>query len=389
MERTRTGYRVLQWIVFGVVVLGVAAGYGRQSASARGGGAQPQHPLPAPRQREEGNLLTTLKHLLLDSVQNPDADHSVLLARVVRVDRYPAEVYARYEESRRYNPDLDLDLLVGVRGDRFQTLKTLSGRPAPLWLEVDNRGESDWHTFATSRMRLGEYWIVVYDHKTRTVRQEVRHGTTWLTGPDDPLLSIYRRHVKWLARQDRERVFAEMRAVLLDPNLSVASRMSAFLSMRAYLTQGLAFESPDYPFMRHAIVELLAQPEVPRELKLIALRSIHVDTTREIAPGSEEALLLHYLLDLVKTGTDREIINTAADMIASIARQSSSVSGKYTVYYIPGIMSVLESREVDDRARDPRGYSPVSGALNSLRRGLELDKGHPVVIRRLPASLQE
>lgn len=389
MERTRTGYRVLRWIFFRMAALCAAADFGLRPAPAGGGCAPLQLPLPAPRPREEKDLPMTLHHLLLGSDWNPDADPSVLLARVVRVDRYPAEVYARYEESRRYNPDLDLDLLVGVRGGRFQTIETLSGHPAPLWLEVDNTADvNPRKPFITNHMRLGEYWIIVYDNKTRTVQQRYSSGTIWLTGPDDPLLSIYRRHVGWLVRQDRKGVFAEMRTAILDPDQPTVSRLGALLSMRALIGRGWpdgGLKSPDLLLLQQAIAALSAQPKVPRDLQIMAMRFICVDISKEIAPGSDEAILLHYLIDIVKQETVREAVDLAADKLEGIATESSSVSGEYRVYYMPEIASILEQREAEDLSRDPKGFSPVSRAIRNLRRSLELSEGHPLVICPLPA----
>jgi hypothetical protein len=351
---------------------------------AQASAAWGQLPLPTPRPRTEQSLLDAVKNLLLYLLLN-EPGTSVALARVVRADR-SASSYRRFREEY---PGADPDLIIGALGGRFQVIETLSGQPVPTWLEVSNKRESPKQNFITELMRLGEFWIVVYDHKTDTVKRQLGSGTFMLSGPDDILLAIYRRHVVWQNRPDYANVLREARAAILSAEEPAASRVGALYSLgRRIGKSGDLFRSADYPIFRRILVELLTQEHLPRDVQMAAFRLIHIDTTQEIAPGSDSVILLRYLLKVLATETDKEVVIEAGDKLCLTAAQSSSATGKYTVYYVPEIVAALERREQQDNAQSPIGRSPVSRFLYELqlsgRRRLEDIKDVPVVVRHLP-----
>lgn len=368
------------------------------SVSAWGQQAIPRSGLPL-QERMEQEQVQALQNLLTFL----NADKSILLARVVQVDRQPPEVYRRLRNL--YPMAAYLNRAVPVLGGRLQAIETLSGSPGPAEIAVDNR---DYLKRLSSRfeasskrplflhMYPGQFWIVVCDKNASGINRQVTSGTVALAGVDDPLLSLYRRHAAWMAQQNVGQALLEMRTMLLNPKENPLSRLAALYSLvNTMLRKNADFgKSPDYPFMRHALAELLAQPNVPRYLLVSAIRSIYIDPRREIVGGSEEAALLHYLLDLVEKGTDNALVDLAADKLQHIASQSDD-QPPYTFYYIPEILEALERREREDRARrpveseglHPSGFrsSPVARSLSNLRFRLKLNEGHPIVVRGIPA----
>jgi hypothetical protein len=302
----------------------------------------------------------------------------------------------RSPRFRAVSPGLDLDIWVPKRGGRFRVLETLSGPSAPMWIEVKNdlkTSDTD-STYApprpvTYQMRLGECWIVVYDTKTKKADQG-RFGTTWLNGPDDPLLLAYRCHLAWLARKDRQQVYDEIRATVLNDREPPAARYGAWLSLFVWADPSLynTVKSPDLPRVQRLMMELLTQPGLSAEWRQKVLCSIQIDASKEIAPGSDAAFLLRYLLDVVEKETDPLLVGQAADRLYFINNQSATVDSKYTAFYFPEITQALEKRDREDEAQGPDHPRPASGALSNLglagRRRLEDIKDVPVVVRHLP-----
>jgi hypothetical protein len=362
-----------------------------RTVPVRAAAAPLQLPVPRPRPRGDRELMGKVQQLPI----TPEAGRSVVLAQVVQVDRPPRSVYERFKKEY---PALDPEMMVCVSGGRFRVLETLAGPPAPMFLRVENPKEpsSPGDVFShsvipvTSWMRPGECWIVVCDPKTGKVFTDASSGTMWLSGPDDILLAIYRRHVAWMKEPDRDRAFAEMRATVLNPQEPAASRLGAFRSMWAFSARD-ASKNPYRVSMQDALAKLLIQPGLSHDLKLFALSAVEVDASHEIAPGSADALLLRHLLDIVETSQDRDIVVRAADRLYFVCIQSSSVDGKYAAVYFPEIIEALEKREAADQARSPDLPSLASGALSNLklagRRHLEdIQRFLPVVIRHQPPA---
>jgi len=246
-----------------------------------------------------------------------------------------------------------------------------------------------------THMQLGQHWLIIYDNRVERANDRIIVAAS-LRWPDDTVLALYRRHLMWMSHPNHQQAMSEMRAALLAPDAPLASRVAAQwgLGWRRFARQE---PGSDVALMQRVRLELLAQPNLPRILRLAALGGLHVDPTNDIIHGSEDDRVLRYLLNVLAKETDEEILGKAASRLASIGRQSVSDSKTDTAYHFPEILEALEKRAAqEDEAPHPIGYrgNPVSGAADQLRRAMQNDtvvvpgalpsNVKVVVIRRLP-----
>lgn len=386
-------------------------------------------PLPSARPRlgESALSLQTYLSLALHS-----ETRSVLLARVARVDRQAPEIRARerarYESEvraarsrgpaayarwlQREAPLRDPDLNLPTLGGRFVVVERLSGPPAPGVIEVDNRKRlqkerefyrdrstsfiswrpPDW---TTRVLRLGEYWILVWDAARGTLVDDSPYscGTAWLTGPDDPVLLDFRRSVAWATDPDEASAYASMRRTLLDAGAPVSTRAAALagMSYRAERRRGGGSESRTAAraLVHHTLAELVRQPDLPDPLHIAAITCIDLSGSRELAAGSDEAALLRYLIRVVRECPNWHVVGSAAMTLYLLEMQAGpQIDGKPVCYHFPEVVEALEERHTRDAALG--GPDPASAALKNWemnrRPGGRAAPGCPLIVRHLPAE---
>jgi hypothetical protein len=326
-------------------------------------------------------------------------DKAVFIAKVTRVVKQPETVY---EQFRRSNPALDPELCISIRGGRLDVLEQLCGQEAPAYIEVDNSDIVDPRTpyagatvpghriLGKSRPRIrwmqpGQLWLIVCDARRQPDWRIT--AAMHLAGQNDIILRLYKRHLLWRDMEDRQAAFAQMRSVLTSRTEPLESRVAAYYGLVTGLRPGpnSTWDGPDYPRLQQALVELISQKDLPKPLLVRAVLGMHVAPGKEIASGSDGAVIGRYLLDILARETDPEVFSAALERLGNIARQSDSKRSGATIYHFPDIMSALERVHTLDTASG--SDSRVSGTLSNLKDQMSkdlADKSATVVICRLP-----
>jgi len=336
--------------------------------------AQGQLPTPKPYQRDDP-MAATLQDLLVATQEGK----SVLLARVTELTPHPMPFKQGYtSEDETYTTG------------RFSVLETVSGPAVASQIEVDNTDPEAGMAFRhgwviTGRMRLGKYWVLVYDNKFKYVApikpgfQPVLTGSFPIPDPNAPALAAYRQFLIWMSELDSQKAANKARPVLLDTKASLLSRLAAYDAMRQSLDK--KHPHPPGPSLRDplwtpTLTELLAQPDLPPVLRLEAIRSISIDPAQPIMPGSDAALQFRYLLNgIAKIGLGKKvdmsslIVDDMAEKLYFINLEAES--HKPPVFY-PEILAVLRKRQIMDKATNADGGSWVNQTLGNL----DLGGGH-------------
>ena len=292
---------------------------------------------------------------------------SVLLARVVELAPHPQPVTQTNTSSQET-----------YTTGRFSVLETVSGPAAAPQIDVDNTDPEAGMMFrhgavVTGRMRLGEYWLLVYDTRIKYSGpikpgyQAVLMNSFPLSDPRDPVLAAYRHSLLWLSNPTPQAAFEKARLTLLDTQAPLLLRLSAFLSLRQLLHS---------PLWTQTLTALLAQSALPSELRLEAIRSIRVDPAQTIAAGSDAALQFRYLLEgISRIGMGKKvdartlIIDEMANCLYFINQDAEN---QHPPVFYPELLTVLRKRQITDKITNPDGNSWVNRTLMNL----ELGGGH-------------
>jgi hypothetical protein len=306
---------------------------------------------------------------------------TVLLAQVLRMEKSQV----RDEEHL-------------ARKVHFRVVEVLSGKYAPAWLNIDNepmlernrRSSVSKIPVPTSRAAVGQYWVVIYRSEAGPNDYQIFIGTRPVSGPDDLLVALFRRHVAWINRRDVPDALQEMRTVLLDPRETFQSRLAVFCSL-GKVVRGKHLDiwrSPYHPFYLQTLVDLLKQKSLPAVLEQSAMLAVSVDPLREIESGSREAFLVRYLMDRLKKETDDMVADMIGDHLGHLAWRMVEVNGKWTIFHYPEIIQALQRRIQADCAKSPSGRSFVSRTIYNLELQGYGDpdrlKDREIVDRRLP-----
>jgi hypothetical protein len=345
----------------------------------------PRLPAPPPLPFPDERALASFSHV---QGYAGSTTTSVVLVQVVATDPPNAKAV-------RVKPLREGDL-PAVKGARLALVETLSGPPVPPVLTLTNPppenprslfGHGD-HT-VTRRMRVGEYWLLPYTPSTGKFDLYGFPGNARLRGLDDPAIPLFRRHLRWVTSRNPMMAFNEIKRIVLSSKEPLYSRVSAYgaiWDLPDELHRRRDPRAPLYAAAQRLVVEMLRQPELPKDLRQFALNTMEVDPTRPLTRGSDEEFKLRYLLRLLFDGDDQTAAK-AAERLYFMNIKSGSENGRSVVYYFPDIIEALEMREAQDRAKGRR--SIATGALGNLqlvnRRSLAaMQKEQAVVIRRLP-----
>jgi len=333
-------------------------------------------PATGPKTQPDNSMaFTRLRDLILSSPPTK----SVLFARV-------AELTPHSRATKQGTLSSEETYTTG----RFAVLETVSGPPVAPQIEVDNSdleaGMMFRHGMAvTSQMRLGEYWLLIYDNKIKYVApikpgyQQALDGSFRVSDPSDPALAAYRQFLLWMSEPDPQKAFGRARLVLLDAQASLLSRIAAYNALKQSLEK-VNPTAPNqllhHPLWAQTLTELLAQPDLPRALRLEAIHSVSIDPAQAVVPGSDAALQFRYLLNgVAKIGLGNKvdistlIVDDMAEALYFINQESEN--HKPSVFY-PEILTVLRKRQAMDKAANADGSSWVNRTLMNL----DLGGGH-------------
>lgn len=137
-------------------------------------------------------------------------------------------------------------------------------------------------------------------------------------------------------------------------------------------------------FIKHSIIQLLASPNPPVALVHRSLFGYIVDADKPLENGSDDTLFLHYLLKILTSSQDQNLLDLAAEKSEALLRKSNP-SG--VPYAFPQVRAALEQRYAVEYARQAH-----SGNLETVLRNLDnfglRDPGKfmtPPIVRNLPA----
>jgi hypothetical protein len=309
-----------------------------------------------------------------DELMRVPPTQSVVLARVIQVDKQPQAVY---EHLKQQYPNVDTREWPLKLGGRLQVQERLSGPSTPLQIGVpfsmDNAAKSTVNAYrippALRQMRMQQLWILVCDGKTGRISPEDQYKAVLISGPNDRILQVYRVFSAYINRPDREQALQELRAKVLDANQNTFVRLAAYQSL-AMMTgkrgEPLTETDPSIAFHSRLVTDLIAQPDLPREIQIRAIATIGIVLkSREIAPLSNEVAQLRYLLTQLEKSRDERIVWLSSEMLAGfLIRAADTSSGTQTVYYYPEIIRALETRQQKDALAF--GNSQVNGALSEI-----------------------
>ena len=348
----------------------------------------PPPPSPSMQASKEAAQAAGIVHLIGEA----GPGYSMLLTRCVRaVKRSQHE----YDNFRRMSPNSNPDYELGVLSGHLQILETLSGPPMRGTVDVDNtdpemakRGvlpmaANSSLPILTQGMRLGEYWIVYYNHNKHEV--DNKHGCLALTGLDDPVLTAYRRFHELNSLPDQEEATRQTIGVLRTPQETLQAQMyalNAFL-MRRYAVRFSATPESQVASKayNHTLNDLITAPDTLQIVRHSLWENIWIDMAKPIPPDSQEAFQLHYLLHTVRQGTEREA-GEAAEKLVRIIIQSDPTMHTFD----PEIMQALRYRDAADQAATDGGGSFISRCLSNLKLvGYPQEATPALHIRHLPS----
>ena len=348
----------------------------------------PPPPSPSMQASKEAAQAAGIVHLIGEA----EPGYSMLLTRCVRAVRRSQH---EYDNFRRMSPNSNPDYELGVLSGHLQILETLSGPPMHGTVDVDNtdpelakRGvlpmaANSSLPILTQGMRLGEYWVVVYDHNKHEVDNQ--HGCLALTGLDDPMLAAYRRFHALNALSDQEEATQQIIEVMRTPQETLQAQMYA---LNAFLMRRYAVRFSTTPEGQRAskaynrtLNDLITAPDTLQIVRYALWGNIWIDMAKPIPPDSEEAFQLHYLLHTVRQGTEREA-GEAAEKLVRIIIQSDHTMHTFD----PEIVQALRDRDATDQAATDGGGSFISRCLSNLKLvGYPQEATPALHIRHLPA----
>lgn len=314
---------------------------------------------------------------------------SILLVQVTKTEPGP-------EPGIQRKPVTESDI-PKVRSARLAVVERLAGPSVPEELTLVNPVEhepvgmmSNGDFTLTRRMRPGEYWLLLYDPAAGRFYLDASQGTTRLSGLSDLALALLRRHRRLVTASDQMAAFRDIRQIVLNAKESPLSRRAAFLSVWSLNDRDSRWwdnpRSPFYAATQSLIVEMVKQPNLPRELGARALDAMQLNPDKPLAPGSDDVFKLRFLLRML-FDEDAQTAAKAGERLYYMSTKSGAENGRPVVYYYPDIIAALEARDAQDQRQ---GRPRIGqGVLNNLelahRRNMpEIQKDHTVVVRRLP-----
>ncbi len=260
---------------------------------------------------------------------------------------------------------------IEVSSGRLQIIETLIGPPVSGDVQIANPAvdrKSAWNHGSppTQVMRPGELWILRYD--PRQAQHINGHRCQWLTGTSDPIIQEYRYYAACMRRTDSVAVMNKMAAQVRNASLSHERRHLALRILSDYGGTRAAVFNPLTPHIeecRRVVTELLAEPNLPDDIRIELFRMTSVDISHDPAVGSYEAIQLQYLLRVVANSHSDALVNSAAEALYYVECNPIREQANGALYHCPEILEALEERKATDDVNGTRG-SFVTRTLNNL-----------------------
>ena len=228
---------------------------------------------------------------------------------------------------------------------------------------------------------IGATYVLGYDD----IRNDWDHQFLYKLNDSDPFRLCLAQNEKWQSYSDKFRAVNEMAQLALNREKTETFRLAGFISFRSIL-QDTRIQLEQRKALRsmfqNLIASLVASPETPTFLRTEAIRNIKIDISQDFVAGSDNTLLMHYLIETVLSSKNEQTVSEAVTLLTAFIKQQDGPNRG--ISYFPEIITALELRDQQDQINRSR-MRPANNGLINLdligMRHMKDDPNSPVRIR--------
>lgn len=315
-------------------------------------------PNPKPIHLTDAMRTNTIENYLLHDVSE---GYSIAVARVTAV-HFKSDIKRDIKEAIYRHPFESNADRYPITGE-FTTIKLLFGKPIPENNTVDNsHAIKIWNDeinkiaqtgkiiyyhcqspASPPNMRLGEYWIVVYDPIKKQILTSLGNGTSPLTGQDDPLIDAFTLALKFRRISDRNEALDKAESVLNDKSSTnlqkdIAIYMAQYNPNNIYHIY-MRDQNGDLRTNR-LILSLLSQKGISYDLRMDAIQFALL-APEYIRTNTDTRLLCQYMMSAFKNSSHEELKRDIQSKFNSLL---TCYNDAPNIYYFPEIYILLKAQ---------------------------------------------